>query len=124
MAKLEYYDILLKPLMTEKSMRFMELGLGDDDKEKRLKDGKDPGTDKNMSPAYSFYVHPAATKTQVKDAVEKLFAGTKVERVNTMTVQPKKRHRRGFAPGATVKRKKAIVTLAPGSKEIEVFQGI
>lgn len=124
MAKLEYYDVLLKPLMTEKSMRFMEHGLGDDIKEKKLQAGSDPGTDKNMSPAYSFYVHPAATKTQVKDAVEKLFTGTKVAKVNTMNVHPKKRHRRGFAPGSTVKRKKAIVMLAPGSKEIEVFQGI
>jgi large subunit ribosomal protein L23 len=123
MANLQYYDILLKPLMTEKSMAFMEHGL-DDDKQKKLDAGKDPGTDKNVRPAYSFYVHPDATKTQIKDAVEKLFTGTKVGAVNTMTCKPKRKQRRGFAPGATVKRKKAIVTLAPGSKEIEVFQGM
>jgi large subunit ribosomal protein L23 len=110
MANLQYYDILLKPLMTEKSMRYMESG----------SDAKD----QSPQPAYSFYVHPEATKTQVKDAVEKLFAGTKVAKVNTMNCHPKKRQRRGFAPGATVKRKKAVVILAPGSKEIEVFQGI
>jgi large subunit ribosomal protein L23 len=110
MADLKYYDVLLKPLMTEKSMRFMEAG----------SDAKDQGND----PAYSFYVHPDATKTQIKDAVERLFSGTKVESVNTMNCHPKKRQRRGFAAGATVKRKKAIVTLAPGSKEIEVFQGM
>jgi large subunit ribosomal protein L23 len=110
MANLQYYDILLKPLMTEKSMRFMEAD----------SEAKDQGT----RPVYSFYVHPDATKTQVKDAVEKLFAGTKVEKVNTMTCHPKKRQRRGFSPGSTVKRKKAIVLLAAGSKEIEVFQGM
>jgi len=123
MANLQYYDILLKPLMTEKSMKFMEHGL-DDEQQKRLDAGRDPGTDKNTRPAYSFYVHIDATKTQVKDAVEKLFPGTKVDKVNTMNCHPKKRQRRGFAPGSTVKRKKAIVTLAPGSKEIEVFQGM
>jgi len=110
MANIQYYDVLLKPLMTEKSMRYMEAE----------SDAKDQG----RSPVYAFYVHPQATKTQVKDAVEKLFSGTKVASVNTMNCHPKKRQRRGFAAGSTVKRKKALVTLAPGSKEIEVFQGM
>ena len=98
MADLRYYDIILKPLMTEKSMSLLE------------------------EQAYAFYVHPNATKTQIKEAVERLFSGTKVASVNTMTVAPKKRQRRGFAPGKTVKRKKAIVKLSAG--EIEVFQGM
>jgi large subunit ribosomal protein L23 len=98
MADLKYYDIILKPLMTEKSMNLLEDGV------------------------YSFYVHPKATKTQIKEAVERLFAGTTVSRVNTMTTHPKKRHRRGFKPGQTVVRKKALVTLSRG--EIEVFAGI
>ena len=55
MADLKYYDIIQKPLITEKSMAAME--------EKK----------------YTFAVHPDATKTQVKEAVEKLFEGTKVE---------------------------------------------
>ncbi|MCL2286635.1 MAG: 50S ribosomal protein L23 [Firmicutes bacterium] len=100
MANLQYYDIILKPLMTEKSMSLLE------------------------SNTYSFYVHPKATKTQIKEAVEKLFAGTKVERVNTLITSPKKRQRRGFLPGKTVQRKKAIVTLTPGSRQIEYFEGI
>ena len=105
MADLKYYDIIQKPLMTEKSMSLLE----------------DQG--------YSFYVHPNATKTQIKEAVERLFSGTKVASVNTMNTHPKKRHRRaakgkGYKPGQTVKRKKAIVKLAPGSKEIEIFQGM
>jgi large subunit ribosomal protein L23 len=113
MADLKYYDILLKPLTTEKSMKALE-GTADRKQESELP----------PVPKYAFYVHPEATKVQIKEAVEKLFTGTKVESVNTMNCHPKKRQRRGFAPGTTVKRKKALVTLAPGSKEIEVFQGM
>jgi len=98
MADLRYYDVILKPLMTEKSMSLLE------------------------EQCYAFYVHPEATKSQIKEAVERLFAGTKVASVNTMNVKPKKRHRRGFLPGKTVKRKKAIVKLSKG--EIEMFQGM
>ena len=100
MADLKYYDIILKPLMTEKSMNLME------------------------KQRYTFFVHPEATKNQIKEAVEKMFAGIKVASVNTMLSHPKKRHRRGSLPGQTVKRKKAVVTLTPESKEIEIFQGI
>ena len=100
MADLKYYDIIDKPLMTEKSMSLTE-------------DRK-----------YSFYVHPQATKTQIKEAVEKMFDGVKVEKVNTMMTHPKKRQRRGFAAGKTVRRKKAIVSLTPNSSEIELFPGL
>ena len=100
MADLKYYDIIQKPLMTEKSMALLE------------------------SNTYSFYVHPKATKGQIKEAVEKLFAGTKVEKVNTMTTHPKKRQRRGYLAGTTAIRKKAIVKLTPGSSQIEYFEGI
>jgi large subunit ribosomal protein L23 len=98
MADLKYYDIILKPLMTERSMDLLE------------------------KEVYSFYVHPKATKTQIKDAIHKLFPGTTVASVNTMNSHPKKRHRRGYKPGETVMRKKAIVKLSKG--EIEVFQGM
>ncbi len=100
MADIKYYDVILKPLMTEKSMSMME--------DKR----------------YTFFVHPDATKTQIKEAIERMFEGAKVSRVNTMNSHPKKRQRRGYLAGKTVERKKAIVTLTPGSKEIEIFQGI
>ncbi|MCL2708472.1 MAG: 50S ribosomal protein L23 [Defluviitaleaceae bacterium] len=100
MAELKYYDVIFKPIMTEKSMSMME--------EKR----------------YAFYVHPESTKTQIKEAVEKMFEGVKVEKVNTMLGHPKKRQRRGFKAGKTVIRKKAVVTLSHGSKEIEIFEGI
>ena len=99
MATLEYYDIILKPVITEKSMEAMG--------EKK----------------YTFYVHPEANKFQIKTAVERLFEGTKVARVNTMNCRGKKK-RRGMVYGLTAKRKKAIVTLTEDSKDIEVFSGL
>ena len=99
MADLKYYDIILKPLVTEKSMMAKE--------EKK----------------YTFSVHPDATKSQVKEAVEKLFEGTKVAKVNTMNLDGKTR-RRGRTSGKTAKTKKAIVQLTEDSKEIEIFEGL
>ena len=118
MADLKYYDIIQKPLMTEKSMRFVEQG------RETNSQGDEMRTDKGADPVYMFYVHPKATKGQIKEAVEKLFAGTRVESVNTMLTHPKKRQRRGFLPGKSVIRKKAIVKLTPGSSQIEYFEGI
>ena len=99
MADLKYYDIILKPIITEKSMMAME--------EKK----------------YTFAVHPDATKSQVKDAVEKLFEGTKVAKVNTMNLEGKTR-RRGRTFGKTAKKKKAIVQLTEEYKDIEIFEGL
>ena len=99
MADIKYYDVILKPVVTEKTMNDM--------------------ADKK----YAFYVHPEATKIQVKEAVEKMFEGTKVASVNTMNVVGKVK-RRGYTYGKTNKRKKAIVKLTDESKEIEIFQGM
>ena len=99
MANVQYYDVILKPVITEKSMNAM----GDK--------------------KYTFFVHPEATKTQIKEAVEKMFAGTKVKSVNTMNIDGKKR-RRGMTVGKTAKSKKAIVALTEDSKDIEIFQGL
>lgn len=99
MAALKYYDVILKPIVTEKSMNSMS--------EKK----------------YTFSVHPEATKSQVKEAVEKMFAGTKVASVNTMNLDGKTR-RRGATSGQTAKRKKAIVQLTADSAEIEIFSGL
>ena len=63
------------------------------------------------------------TKSQIKEAVEKMFPGTKVSKVNTMNVDGKKR-RRGMVVGKTAKRKKAIVQLTEDSKDIEIFEGL
>ena len=99
MADIKYYDVILKPIITEKSMNLMS--------EKK----------------YTFSVHTQATKTQIKEAVEKMFPGTKVARVNTMNLEGKKR-RRGRTVGKTAKTKNAIVFLTEDSAVIEVFQGL
>ena len=99
MADLKYYDVILKPVITEKSMNAMA--------EKK----------------YTFFVHPEATKAQIREAVEKMFEGTKVAAVNTMNNDGKVK-RRGMTFGRTAKTKKAIVKLTEDSKDIELFQGL
>ena len=99
MADLKYYDVILKPVVTEKSMNLMS--------EKK----------------YTFLVHPEANKTMIKEAVEKMFEGTKVAKVNTMNIDGK-RKRRGMVVGKTAKTKKAIVQLTEDSKDIEIFAGL
>jgi large subunit ribosomal protein L23 len=89
-------EVLLAPVVTEKAY-----GLVDERK-------------------YSFRVHPAAHKTQVRQAVEQLF-GVKVERVNISMVQPKPK-RRGMHKGTKPGWKKAIVQLRQGDS-IEIFEG-
>ena len=99
MAAIKYYDVILKPVVTEKSMNAM--------------------ADKK----YTFLVHPEANKSQIKEAVEKMFDGAKVKAVNTMK-QDGKTKRRGMVYGKTAKTKKAIVTLTEDSKDIEIFAGL
>ena len=72
---------------------------------------------------YTFLVHPEANKTMIKEAVEKMFEGAKVRKVNTMNIQGKKK-RRGVVEGRTAKTKKAMVWLTEDSKEIEIFAGL
>jgi large subunit ribosomal protein L23 len=99
MANIQYYDVILKPVITEKSMEGM-------------------GTKK-----YTFLVHPEANKTQIKEAVEKMFVGTKVKNVNTMN-QDGKTKRRGKTSGKTARTKKAMVQLTAESADIEIFEGL
>ena len=99
MANVQYYDVILKPVVTEKTMELM----GDK--------------------KYTFLVHPEATKSQIKEAVEKMFPGTKVKSVNTMNMDGKTK-RRGMTFGKTAATKKAIVQLTEDSKEIEIFAGL
>ena len=78
MANVQYYDVILKPVVTEKSMNAMA--------EKK----------------YTFLVHPDANKTMIKEAVERMFEGTKVAKVNTMNCEGKKKRVRGtFKYGKT-----------------------
>ena len=99
MTNVQYYDVILKPIVTEKSMAAMG--------EKK----------------YTFLVHTEANKTMIKEAVEKMFEGTKVKSVNTMNLDGKTK-RRGMTFGKTAKTKKAIVTLTEDSKDIEIFEGL
>ena len=99
MAALQYYDVILKPVLTEKSMAGMS--------EKK----------------YTFLVNPEANKTQIKEAVEKMFEGTKVANVNTINYDGKAR-RRGMVTGKTAKSKKAYVQLTAESADIELFEGL
>ena len=99
MANIQYYDVILKPVVTEKSMELM------------------------ASKKYTFLVHTEATKSQVKEAVEKMFKGTKVASVNTMNLDGKTK-RRGMTFGKTAKTKKAIVQLTADSADIEIFEGL
>ncbi len=99
MANVQYYDVILKPVVTEKSMAAMG--------EKK----------------YTFLVHPEANKTMIKEAVEKMFEGAKVAKVNTM-YQEGKNKRRGAVVGKTAKTKKAIVQLTEDSADIEIFSGL
>ena len=99
MADIKYFDVIQKPVLTEKSMNAMA--------EKK----------------YTFFVHPEATKTQIKEAVEKMFDGTKVAKVNTMNYDGKTK-RRGMVYGKTSKTKKAVVQLTADSADIELFEGL
>ena len=74
------------------------------------------------SKKYTFEVAKDAHKTEIKAAVEELF-GVKVDKVNTIRTQGKKK-RQGYTQGTTPEVKKAIVTLKKDSKGIEFFDGV
>ena len=97
MSALQAYDVILSPVITEKS------------------------SDASESNQVVFKVHLNATKPQIKDAVEKLF-GVKVLTVNTLTRKGKTKLFRGVK-GTQKDTKKAVVRLAEGDK-IDVTTGI
>ena len=92
------HDIIKRPIITEASMDAM--------------------ADKK----YTFVVDKKSNKTEIKNAVEKIF-GVKVESVNTMNMLGKKK-RMGMNVGKRADWKKAIITLTEDSKTIEFFEGI
>ena len=89
------HDIVIRPVITEKSM------LG------------------GVNKVYTFEVAKTANKIEIAKACEEIFK-VKVAKVNTMHVRGRKR-RQGYNVGYTPSWKKAIVTLAEDSKEIEFF---
>lgn len=93
------HDIIIRPIITEASVD-------------ALADRK-----------YTFEVAKDANKIEIKKAVEQLFKDVKVAKVNTMNVRGKKK-RMGRNEGYTTAWKKAIVTVTPESKTIEIFDGM
>lgn len=96
--KLDNYDIILKPVITEKSMSLM-------------------GERK-----YTFIVHRSANKVQIRNAAEAVF-GVKVESVFTMNYLGKKKRVR-YQTGKRADFKKAIVKLTQDSEGIEFFNSM
>ena len=93
---MDYQDILIEPLLSEKATKLREVG------------------------KYVFKVDPRATKIQIKEAVGRVF-GVKVEACTVMNVKGKKRRVR-YKMGVTSSWKKAIVTLSKG-EVIKIFEG-
>jgi len=90
-------DVIIAPVVSEKSYALME------------------------GQVYTFKVHPAASKPEIRDAVQEIF-GVRVAKVNTLNRPGKrKRNRRTFTWGRRPDTKRAIVTLVEGD-EIDLFQ--
>lgn len=94
---LEPHQILLRPLVTEKSMH-----------------------QANHRRAFPFVVNPWATKDEIKLAIQELFPEVRVKKVRTQNRAGKKRRFRN-KPGRLVNWKKAIVTVHEDSPAIPVF---
>ena len=92
------YDIIQKPIMSEKSM------------------------DKMQQKTYVFKVAVDANKIEVKNAVEQIFK-VNVDKVTMINVRGKQK-RMGVHVGTTLAWKKAYVKLTPESKTIEFFDGM
>ena len=92
------YDVIIRPIVTENSMDMAE------------------------QKKYAFRVAKDANKTEVRKAIEEIF-GVDVAKVNVVNVSGKKK-RMGRTMGTTSSYKKAVVTLTPDSKEIEIFQDL
>lgn len=91
-------DIIIRPIVTEKSMANAH------------------------NKKYTFQVASDAGKIEIAKAVEEIFE-VKVEKVNTVNVRGRLKRVRAV-PGYTAAWKKAVVTLNPGSKPIEFFEGM
>ncbi len=91
------YDVILAPVLSEKAYQGYQSG------------------------KYTFWVHPDATKTEIKNAVEAAFK-VSVVKVNVMNVRGKTK-RLGRYEGKRPDRKKAVVTVAAGQK-IEALEGL
>lgn len=91
------HDVIQVPVLSEKAVGMIEAG------------------------KYSFYVHPKANRSQIRDAVETVFS-VNVVNINLINVRGKLK-RQGNWAGRRPMRKKAIVTLKPGQR-IEQLEGL
>ncbi|MEM8926306.1 MAG: 50S ribosomal protein L23 [Actinomycetota bacterium] len=91
------HDVIIRPVVSEKSF-----------------------TQQEVNNAYTFIVHASATKPEISDAVETIFDGVKVAKVNTLNRKGKRvRNRRNNTVSSRPTTKRAIVTLSEG--EIELY---
>ena len=93
------YDIIKRPIITERSMSGTEMK------------------------KYTFEVAKDANKIEIAKAVEEIF-GVKVAKVNTLNVRGKEKRTGRYPAGRTASWKKAMVTLTPDSKSIEIFENM
>ena len=93
------YDIIKRPVITEQSMAETEFK------------------------KYTFEVAKDANKIQIAKAVEEIF-GVKVAKVNTLNMQGKEKRTGRYPAGRRPSWKKAMVTLTPDSKSIELFENM
>jgi len=92
-------DVIIRPVVSEKSYGLLDDGV------------------------YTFVVAPGASKPEIRDAVQAIWPGVKVEKVNTLNRKGKKRrNRRSPTFGSRPDTKRAIVTLAEGSDQIDLFE--
>ena len=90
-------DVIIRPIVSEKSYEAFD------------------------SNVYTFLVAPDANKIEIRKAVEELFA-TKVAKVNTINRKGKrKRNRMSGVWSTRATNKRAIVTLAAGAENIDIF---
>jgi len=92
-------DVIIRPVVSEKSYGLLDHGV------------------------YTFIVAPTASKPEIRDAVQAIWPGVKVSKVNTLN-RPgkKKRNRRSPTMGSRSDTKRALVTLAEGSDQIDLFE--
>ncbi|TDI72972.1 MAG: 50S ribosomal protein L23 [Bacteroidetes bacterium] len=96
-------NILVKPLVTEKLTAQMEEG------------------------HFAFEVRQTANKIEIRKAIESRYPGVQIKEVRTMIVRGKRRSqftKKGKVQGRTASYKKALITLKPGSEQIDFFEEI
>jgi large subunit ribosomal protein L23 len=92
-------DVILRPVVSEKSYALLDEGV------------------------YTFEVATEASKPEIRDAVEAIWPGVRVTNVNTLNRKGKrKRNRRSLTFGSRPDVKRALVTLAEGGDQIDLFE--